>query len=448
MFKRYVQRRLEKYVKKYFAKHKPKLIVVVGSVGKTTTKTAIATVLSTKFRVAMEPENHNTELSVPLGVLGIQYPPKSLLHKVGTWRKIFAAARKRIKWETGTDVIIQELGTEKPGEIAHFGEYLHPNIAVVTAIAPEHMENFPNGLTDVAREELSVAEYSDLVIINHDDVDGRYANYVNNNNVTTYGLSGGEYRFATDDKNPLDGYDVKFFAPEFGGASVENPVLASEDKAIRAKVNLAGEHSLHAAVAAATVGAKLGMTSDEIVQGLGEIRPVAGRMNLLRGVRDSMIIDDTYNSSPSASIAALLTLYEIPTNQRIAILGSMNELGDFSAEAHAQVGAQCDPNFLDWVITIGEESARYLAPVAKKNGCQVATFPDPIAAGSFANKVLQSGGVVLVKGSQNGIFAEEAVKILLRDADDSSQLVRQSGEWMNKTNSFIQSQDYLPQGND
>jgi UDP-N-acetylmuramoyl-tripeptide--D-alanyl-D-alanine ligase len=168
-------------------------------------------------------------------------------------------------------------------------------------------------------------------------------------------------------------------------------------------------------------------------------------MNLLRGVRDSVIIDDTYNSSPSAAIAALLTLYEIgdSATQRIAILGSMNELGAKSAEYHTQVGAQCDPLFLDWVVTIGEEAARYLAPAAKQNGCQVASFPGPIYAGTFAKKVLydslQTGAIILVKGSQNGVFAEEAVKLLLANADDANQLVRQSAEWMNKSDEYIQS---------
>jgi len=448
MFKGFVRWKLERYVKKYFKKHHPKLVVVVGAVGKTTTKTAIATVLSEKFRVAMEPENHNSEVSVPLAVLGIEFPPQAELHKIGTWLKIFRAARERIKWPQGTDVIVQELGTDHPGEIAHFGKYLHPDIAVVTAIVPEHMENFPGGLADVAKEELTVANYSKLLVVNHDDVPAEFANLVHNNNVTDYGLSGGEYRFATDDKNPLDGYNVKFFAPEFGGASAEHPELASDDKAIRATVHLVGEHNLRAAVAAGCIGAKLGMSADEIAKGLGEIRPVAGRMNILQGVRDTTIIDDTYNSSPASAIVALLTLYEIPADQRIAILGSMNELGDKSPEYHAQVGAQCDPLFLEWVITIGKDAERYLAPVARQNGCQVATFPGPIYAGTFANKVLRAGGVVLAKGSQNGVFAEEAVKILLANADDASQLVRQSADWMKKTDDFTQSLRQIKQDDD
>ncbi|MCL2038143.1 Mur ligase family protein [Candidatus Saccharibacteria bacterium] len=440
MFKKYVRWKLEKYVKKYFKKHHPKLVVVVGSVGKTVTKTAIATVLAQKYRVQMEPTNHNSEFSVPLAVMGISYPPPALLRKFKTWRRIFKAMRKRIKWPTGVDVIVQELGTERPGEIEHFGTYLKPNIAVVTAVTAEHMQNFPGGLVDVAKEELSVAKYANLTAVNHDDVNADFAPYAETTNITDYGLEGGEYRFQIVGGDPLNGYEVKFFAPEFGGASAENPELQSSENAPGATIHLVGEHNVKAAAAAMMIGAKMGMTVEEVTNALGEISPVPGRMNLLKGVRGSTIIDDTYNSSPDAAIAALLTLYKIEADQRIAILGSMNELGNMSAEAHKQVGAMCDPNWLEWVITIGEEAARYLAPAAREQGCQVASFPGPIFAGAFANKVLRPKGIVLAKGSQDKVFAEEAVRILLRtDIDQDEQLVRQSPDWMAKKNAWIQS---------
>jgi hypothetical protein len=113
------------------------------------------------------------------------------------------------------------------------------------------------------------------------------------------------------------------------------------------------------------------------------------------------------------------------------------------------VGEQCDPNWLDFVITIGEEAGRYLAPAAKANGCQVATFPGPIFAGTFANKVLKQGGVVLAKGSQNGVFAEEAVKLLLHSNEGEDELlVRQDEEWMAKKNAWIASLRDIKQDSD
>ena len=192
MFKKYVQWRLERYVKKYFKKYHPTLIVVVGSVGKTTTKTAIANVLVGHYRVQLEPGNHNSPLSVPLAIMGVKYPPMDMVHSIGTWRQVFKAMKSRIKAPQGVDVIVQELGTDHPGDLAVYEKYLKPDIAVVTAVTPEHMENFPGGLNDVAKEELSITNNANLSVVNYDDVDNSFAQFANTNNMTDYGIGGGE----------------------------------------------------------------------------------------------------------------------------------------------------------------------------------------------------------------------------------------------------------------
>jgi UDP-N-acetylmuramoyl-tripeptide--D-alanyl-D-alanine ligase len=155
-------------------------------------------------------------------------------------------------------------------------------------------------------------------------------------------------------------------------------------------------------------------------------------MQLLAGKRASSIIDDSYNSSPDSAIAALDTLAEMPTSQRIALLGSMNELGDSSAEAHAQVGAHCQPNFLNLLITLGIEANSSLAPAARQNGCRVVETSSPYEAAQIILANLESNAAILAKGSQNGVFAEEAVKQLLANPSHASKLVRQSPYWLNR----------------
>lgn len=423
MFKSQIQKKLEKYVKKYFLKHpEVKLVVVVGSVGKTTTKTNIATVLSQHYRVRMEDTNHNTHMSAPLGILGIEYPQK--VHSIMAWLKVFLAARKRITQPTDVDVIVQELGTDRIGEIAHFGTYLRPTIAVVSGVTPEHMEYF-GSIEKVAEEELAAANYSELALINREDIEGRFAEFITNPNLDTYGTTAAaEYRFETSDATPQDGYEGRVIAPELpDGVNVTLPIF--------------GEHIIRPAMAAMAVGIKLGMPTEAIVRGLAAIRPVAGRMNILRGQQQSLLIDDTYNSSPAAASAALQTLYSIAAPQRIAILGSMNELGESSAREHEAIGAMCDPSLLAWVITIGEEAEKHLAPKAKANGCQVKSFSSAIDAGAFVHKVMEEGAVILAKGSQGNIYAEEAIKILLYDTSDDHHLVRQSEEWMKKKHEYF-----------
>lgn len=416
MFKTILRSLLERKVKRYFQKHNPTLVVVVGSVGKTSTKTAIATVLSEKLRVRAHDGNHNMDISVPVALLGVEYPED--VRSISQWAAVLKAMELRIKEEKDVDVIVQELGTDKPGEVAHFGTYLRPDIAVVAAVSDEHMEFFGT-LDAVAKEELSVAKYSKLTIINRDDVDAHYAKYAETSSIDTYGLGEkAEYRLIVEPANPTDGRIGKLLTPEWG----EMPV----------SLQLVGDHSLKAAAAAACVGAKLGMTSQHVAVGLSKIRPTKGRMQLLQGLEETTIIDDTYNSSPLAVAAALNTLYAIETPQRIAILGSMNELGDTSAQSHEKVGMLCDPAKLEWVVTIGDEAAKYLAPAAANKGCQVRTFKTPYQAGGFVHSVLKPGAVVLAKGSQNGVFAEEAVKILLHSAEDEERLVRQSEYWLER----------------
>jgi UDP-N-acetylmuramyl pentapeptide synthase len=145
-----------------------------------------------------------------------------------------------------------------------------------------------------------------------------------------------------------------------------------------------------------------------------------------------MIIDDTYNASPAAVKAALDSLYAIDTPQRIAILGMMNELGNLSPETHKKIGEYCDPKHLNLVVTIGKDANDFLAPAAEKRGCRVYKASDAKDAGEFVKKEMVQGATILAKGSQNGVFAEEAVKILLDDPSDRSKLVRQSEVWLKK----------------
>jgi UDP-N-acetylmuramoyl-tripeptide--D-alanyl-D-alanine ligase len=414
MFKKHIQKTIEKYVRKYMAKHQPKLILVTGSVGKTSTKLAIATVLSEKYRVRVHEGNHNTHMSVPLGILGIAYPDN--IRSLSAWLRVRKAAKQRIKAKVSDcDVIVQELGTDTPGDIAHFGTYIRGDIAVVTAVSPEHMELFKT-LDIVAQEELSVSNFSRLTAINRDDIDSHFSQYIQTPNITTYGMGGAaEHRFLIEDRT-RQGIVGKVVLPNVGEVPVTLKTIS--------------ESGVKAAVAGALVGAQLGMSSQEIIQGLSKITPPPGRMNILRGLKDSMIIDDTYNASPLAVEAALKTLYTIEATQRIAIIGDMNELGEASPAEYQKLAMFCHPTQLHYLVTVGPETEKYLAPAARDRGIPTHSFKDSISAGAFVHSILEKNAVVLGKGSQNGIFVEEALKIILHETEEEWQLVRQSPAWL------------------
>ncbi len=419
-----VQKKLEAAVAGYFAAHpEVKLVVVTGSVGKTSTKTAIATVLSQKYRVRLHEGNHNTHMSVPLAILGVPYPED--IKSFFAWRTAVKAARAKILAPTDVDIIVQELGADYPGDIEQFGTYLKPDIAVVTAVTPEHMEFFKT-MDAVAHEELAAANFSKLALINRDDIDGAYAQYLNNPNLDTYGTSAAaEYHFEEQDFSVETGHAGTFVGPELPGG-------------VQASIKVVGEHNVRPAIAAAAVGLKYGLDAQQLAAGLGAITPVPGRMNILRGLGGSTIIDDTYNSSPIAASSAVQTFYSLQAPQRIAIMGSMNELGESSAAEHEKIGKLFHPDMVEWVITIGEEAEKYLAPAAHANGCQVKSFASAVQAGAFAHSVLDKDALVLVKGSQGGVYAEEAVKILLLDQSDVTKLVRQSPAWMATKEAFFE----------
>lgn len=425
MIKGLIQNKLERSVRRYFKRHpEVKLIAVVGSVGKTSTKIAIGTVLSESFRVRLEEGNHNAELSAPLAILGVAFPDN--IRNPFQWMRVLSAVNKRVKAESDVDVIVQELGTDRIGQIPHFGTYLNPDITVVTSVAPEHMEFFKT-LDAVAEEELSAVNFSKSALINRDDIDGKYAEDIRNANISTYGTTDtAEYRFTTSDYTYVDGFTGTFTAPEWQGSQ---PVT----------LKLVGDHSTRAAVAAGAVGIRLGMNQQAVTAGMAKIQAVKGRMNILRGVEGSVIIDDSYNSSPLAVASALRALYQMNVPGRIAVLGSMNELGDTSEAEHTAVGKLCDPAELTHVITVGEEAEKYLAPAARANGCHVVSFKSALEAGACVHKLLDQGGAVLFKGSQGGIYLEEAIKIILHSTDDEEQLVRQSEAWLERKRQFFES---------
>ena len=426
MFKKGIQTKLEKYVREYFETHPNiKLITVAGSVGKTSTKLAIATLLSQKYHVRLHEGNHNTHLSAPLAILGINFPgnPRNFWQ----WHKVFNAARNRIKSPSSDEpeVIIQELGTDHPGDIKQFGKYLAPNIAVITSITPEHMEFFGN-LEAVAQEELSAASFAGMAILNQDDIDGNFLKVVPNSNISTYSSVGGaNYNFVAEDFSLLNGFDGKIQTPEYG----EIPV--------RAKVF--GEHSLRPITGAVAVAVKLGLSPQEIVNGISSLKPVPGRMNFMRGVEDSVLIDDTYNSSPAALEAAIQTLYALSAPSKIVIIGSMNELGESSAFEHQKIGEMLDGISLSWVITVGEQANRFLAPAARLRGCQVYEAKNAIDAGAFVRSIMEKGALVLLKGSQGEVYLEETVKMLLRNREDEKMLVRQDENWKKIKDEFFSS---------
>lgn len=401
-------RLLEAQVVRLRRKHHFKVVAVVGSIGKTSTKLAIAHVLMQSKNVVYQEGNYNDRLTVPLVVFGQTLPG---LMNIPAWLKILISNEQKIHRKFACDVAVLELGTDGPGQLKDFA-YLQPDLAVVTALTPEHMEFFKT-LDAVAAEELTVTDFSKKVLANIDDSP---AKYLSAKNIMTYGTARkADFRLSAVKPDGLNGVHFKlklgkkvedFESPMFGQAG--------------AKIS----------AAAAATAYELGVKVPQIATAVHDLPPVAGRMQILAGQKGSVIIDDSYNASPAPIMAGLDVLASTKAPQRIAILGSMNELGDYAPEAHEIVGNYCQPENAGLVVTIGQDAEKYLLPKAKANGCRVKAFADPYQAGAFVLNELVKGAAVLVEGSQNRVFAEESIKQLLANPDDARKLVRQSPAWL------------------
>ncbi|MFT4532431.1 MAG: UDP-N-acetylmuramoyl-tripeptide--D-alanyl-D-alanine ligase [Candidatus Saccharimonadales bacterium] len=386
---------LKKQAKRMLRKHKVKVVVVTGSVGKTSTTQAVATVLSENFNVRKTLHNYNTDIGVPCSVFGRTFPVS--VKNIFGWAWIIASNEVSILRRQDYNLLVLELGTDTPGEIKEFS-WLNPDIAIVTAVAPEHMEYFKT-IDAVAEEELSVAAFADKTIVNKSMVASKYLKFAKSDELFNY--------HRTDISHlGLDASDLQ----------------------------VVGEHSIDSVAAAIAVGRELGMNKRSLISGAKKIVAQNGRMNVLEGVDGSTLIDDTYNSSPEAVTAALDYVYESKYDQKIVLLGNMNELGESSAELHKKVGDYCRHDEIDLVVALGADSVSYTAASAKEKGCAVAIAENPYEAAGIIKRQLDRNkkSVVLLKGSQNGVFAEEATKLLLRNPDDVEFLVRQDKSWIKK----------------
>ncbi len=400
---------LENQVRRLRRRHKFHLVAVSGSVGKTSTKLAVADLLGQKYRVLHQEGNYNDRLTVPLVFFNQTQPS---IYNLFAWARLIGENEALIYQSFPYDVVVVELGTDKPGLMREFS-YLKPDITVLTAITPEHMEFFGT-LDAVAEEETEVFAYSKRLLVNADDIPGKY-------------LIGKTFDVYSMTTNVAENYYADVSKQSLHGQTITVDIPSGK---LSAHIAYVGYHGAKYALAATAVADMLGLSHTDIATGLKRLKPFAGRMQVLDGVQGSTLIDDAYNATTVAVKSALDTLYHEKTAQRIAILGSMNELGEYAREAHMEVGEYCDPAKLDMVVTIGADAKRWLAPAAKARGCVVHSYMSPYDAGNFVRRVLEPGAVVLAKGSQNGVYAEEAVKLLLAHPADAHNLVRQNKAWL------------------
>ncbi len=403
-------------------KFHPKIIAVTGSVGKTSTKDAIFTVLDGQVSIRKNQKSFNSEIGTPLTILGLENAWGSL----GGWVKnIFNGFRVMWFGEKYPEWLVLEVGADHPNDIKKITTWLKPAMVVITRIPKisVHIANFPD--SESILQEKAQLFYSltkdGVAFLNADDE--RIMSLTNSAHakIVSFGLS---------DKADIQLKEVNYLYENGRVLGIQALCQLADQKTDFELRGVVGKHLLYAWLIAIGLAKEFNLPLAGIKDKISHAKPAPGRMNLLSGVNHSTIIDDSYNSSPVASKAALDTISTITTEGRkIAVLGEMRELGKYSESEHQKVG-EFAVNNVDILIAVGVEAKEILNGWKKYGGGEHYYFDDAAQAGEFLNLLLKPNDLILLKGSQ-GIRIERAVKrILANPAEAEEKLVRQSREWL------------------
>ncbi len=393
-------------------KYKPDIIAVTGSVGKTSTKDAIYTSLKSSCYIRKSEKSFNSEIGIPLTILGVQ----NAWNDPFLWLKNILIGLELIIFKSDyPECLVLEIGADHPNDIKKITKWLKTDISVITKVSeiPVHVEFF-NSPEDVLIEKFYLAKAlkdNGVLIIPTDDKRLIEISKDIKQKIITFGIENSANVFASNIE--IDIQRGISFKLNYEGNSL--PVNLS---------GVLGKQQVYPLIAAIAVGIARGIPILKLTESFISHIPPRGRMNIIKGINNSYLIDDSYNSSPDALHEALKTLAELQTTgKKIAILGDMMELGKFSAEEHKKAGEEAIKS-CDILITVG--------PRAKLMNENTLNFSSSVEAGEYVKGIIGENDIVLIKGSQSPRL-ERAVKVLLLEPEKASELlVRQEEEWLAK----------------
>ncbi|MBI2834846.1 MAG: UDP-N-acetylmuramoyl-tripeptide--D-alanyl-D-alanine ligase [Acidobacteria bacterium] len=350
-----------------------RVVAITGSAGKTTTKELTAELLSSQLRVYRNRGNLNNHIGLPLSLLDLRHRP---------------------------DVAVVEFGMNHAGEIRTLVGVAEPEVRVWTNVGEAHAGFFESidAIADAKAEILEAASPDDLLVANADDarVISRAAQFAGR--VITFGMDGSaDVCIRTMEDRALDGFSAVVRTPA-GEVSIHTPLV--------------GRGNLANALAAIAVATDFGVALDEIARRLRRFWPAPHRGEVLRLGRGIVVLDDSYNSNPTALRLALdLLRASRPSGRRIAVVGEMLELGRYAFEMHEASGRELARSGIDRLVAVGGAPARALANAAVAAGMAPAVvtyFGTSDEAADAIGALVGPGDVVLVKGSR-GIRADKVV---------------------------------------
>jgi len=396
-------RKILQKIMKFFAakglnKYKPIVIAITGSVGKTSTKEAIYSVLKNHFgedRVRRNYRNYNNELGVPLTIFNLETGGHSVLRWIPKFIKIIWMLVFRVKYP---DFLVLEMGADKPGDIKYLLDFVKHKVGVITAVGeiPVHVEFFesPEKVAEEKKMLVKLLDKEGIAVLNYDDERVRNMAEGIDAKTMTYGLNEKADIKATN-------YDLKII-DKGENISELNFKLDFKGSSVPAKLtNVLGYQHLYSALAAAAVGIIFNLNLIEISEALKQIEPMLGRMRLVRGVKNTLIVDDSYNAALLSMEAGLDALKIFQDRRKVAVLGDMLEIGQYSPEAHIRVGKKA-AEIVDVVFAVGNRAGFIVEGAASVGFAtnKIFQFSTSDEAKMAVQKELKENDVILVKGSR------------------------------------------------
>ena len=383
--------------KKILAKYNPVVIGITGSVGKSSVKKAICEVLKSKYKIAYNKNRYKTDIGIPLAIIGAEGGGRS----AEKWMSvILLAIRMVIKKVEYPEILILEMGVDRPDDMKKMLEVVKPNIGILTNIGkfPPHTKYFKNA-KHIAKEKsllIKSLKKKDLAILNCDDEVVKDLLKSARSEIIKYGFSddsavkAGEI-FSGNKKWKIEsGLIGMSFKISYEGTTVP----------FRLPYAL-GRGQVYTALAASAVGIHFGYNLVEISEKLSNYRPLSGRMSLIKGMNDILIIDDTFNSNPASATSALETLGKLDAVRKIVVLGDMLELGEYCERGHTEIG-KLVPKSADMLFTYGRRS-KIISEQAEKSGMKrdnIFHFNDLDDLIKLLKSKVKSDDVILIKGSR------------------------------------------------
>ncbi len=427
------------------AKYKPFVVAVTGSVGKTSTKDAIFSVLKDHGRyVRKSDKSMNSDPGLPLTIIGAP----NAWHSASGWiRNIITGVSLIMKKHEYPELLILEIGADHPNDIKRMAKWLHPDVSIITQVSdlPVHVEFFSSP-EEVLEEKASLATAvkkggtlilfadNEKVLSLQDRVKDKGVKIISFGTADKAEVKGGDYQTVyTLNESPAGDPTPQFSNPKSPTGFKFQLTLNGSTQAVSVP-GILGKTYMYPLLAAAAVGLARSLPLSSIITGLNSFDAPKGRMRLHEGRNGSTLIDDSYNSSPDAVLSALNTLRELEcSGSKIALLGDMMELGQYSAEEHRNIGREVVGAAVE-LITIGQRS-RTTAAEAVKSGfatSKVHSFDTSVEAGDYLRTIMKSGDIVLIKGSQS-IRMERTVAMVMEHPEQAGNvLVRQEKEWLDK----------------